>query len=262
MADEEAKEPVVGETNQNIFEILNRDKISGDERGDVNVPDDSEEVVMDVPPTDTLEKAKENPENPHVNDVKARQNSHVHFQNKHDSMHVDPPSVFIDRDRVDCASEIAENASDLSIPVSLSLCPLKSTAVTSVVSLPIREKSDLCISPESGSKRRRIQHDYRRLSSSGYLDDYEGGGRERFSAKINEPESPTTSPPKVKPLKLKVKQIVPPITVNLLNGTAQSPPPPGTSQQILAPGIESSCLLSRVNSLRRKSYWYNTSDMS
>ncbi|XP_067683905.1 uncharacterized protein [Haliotis asinina] len=40
--------------------------------------------------------------------------------------------------------------------------------------------SDSCVSPESG-KRRRIQHDYRRLSSSGYVDDYEAGKDQRFA---------------------------------------------------------------------------------
>ncbi|CAL1536587.1 unnamed protein product, partial [Lymnaea stagnalis] len=36
-------------------------------------------------------------------------------------------------------------------------------------------------SPE-GSKRRRIQHDYRRLSCSGYVDDYEKGKDTRFTS--------------------------------------------------------------------------------
>lgn len=34
---------------------------------------------------------------------------------------------------------------------------------------------------ETPAKRRRVQHNYRRLSSAGYVDDYDG--RERFSAK-------------------------------------------------------------------------------
>ncbi|XP_064633544.1 uncharacterized protein LOC135491523 [Lineus longissimus] len=138
-------------------------------------------------------------------------------------MHVDSNSATGDRDHVDSCPE---NLQTVSIPTEKS--PSKPTVVVSLPTLSSDDKTDiLCISPESG-KRRRIQHDYRRLSSSGYLDDYEGGGRERFSTKVpvlNEPESQmTTSPPKVKPLKLKVpKQMVPSITVNLLNGTAQNP---------------------------------------
>lgn len=37
------------------------------------------------------------------------------------------------------------------------------------------------VSPDSG-KRRRVQHDYRRLSSSGYVDDYETGKDSRFTS--------------------------------------------------------------------------------
>ncbi len=66
-------------------------------------------------------------------------------------------------------------------------------------------KVDSNISPDTPSKRRRVQHNYRRLSSSGYLDDYEG--RERFSGKnggdadastiimtMASPSSPNTKP--------------------------------------------------------------------
>jgi hypothetical protein len=56
--------------------------------------------------------------------------------------------------------------------------------------------SDPCISPDTG-KRKRIQHDYRRLSNSGYLDDYvcrEG----RFSATSDSDIGISPSPPKTK----------------------------------------------------------------
>lgn len=43
-------------------------------------------------------------------------------------------------------------------------------------------------------KRKRVQHDYRRLSSSGYLDDYETSRERRFSS-----DSETTSPGLIKP---------------------------------------------------------------
>ena len=43
-------------------------------------------------------------------------------------------------------------------------------------------------------KRKRVNHDYRRLSSSGYVDDYETG-RERFSSASDKEE---TSPPSTK----------------------------------------------------------------
>lgn len=55
---------------------------------------------------------------------------------------------------------------------------------------------DPCVSPES-NKRKRIQHDYRRLSNSGYLDDYvcrEG----RFSSTSESEAGVSPSPPKTK----------------------------------------------------------------
>lgn len=50
-------------------------------------------------------------------------------------------------------------------------------------------------SPESG-KRRRIQHDYRRLSSAGYVDDYEKGKDSRFSLTNDSDTSPVLSKPR------------------------------------------------------------------
>ena len=55
--------------------------------------------------------------------------------------------------------------------------------------------SDACQSPESG-KRRRVQHDYRRLSSSGYVDDYEKGKDSRFSLSSDSDTSPLASKPR------------------------------------------------------------------
>ena len=60
--------------------------------------------------------------------------------------------------------------------------------VTSATSSP-----DPSSSPEV-SKRRRIQHDYRRLSSAGYLDDYETRNQRRFSSESD----PSLSPSPVK----------------------------------------------------------------
>lgn len=45
-------------------------------------------------------------------------------------------------------------------------------------------------SPTTPTKRKRVQHDYRRLSSAGYVDDYERG-RERFSSDKEENSSPS-----------------------------------------------------------------------
>ena len=47
--------------------------------------------------------------------------------------------------------------------------------------------------PTTPTKRKRINHDYRRLSSSGYVDDYETG-RERFSSASDKEESSPTAP--------------------------------------------------------------------
>ena len=60
-------------------------------------------------------------------------------------------------------------------------------------------KGEPGISPDNPGKRRRVQHNYRRLSSSGYLDDYEG--KERFSGTTEADMSVNMSPssPKGKP---------------------------------------------------------------
>ena len=58
---------------------------------------------------------------------------------------------------------------------------------------PLTNSPDPCSSPEV-SKRRRIQHDYRRLSSAGYLDDYETRNQRRFSSESD----PSLSPSPVK----------------------------------------------------------------
>lgn len=62
---------------------------------------------------------------------------------------------------------------------------------------PTSSVQDLCPSPETG-KRKRIHHDYRRLSNSGYLDDYVRTER-RFSSTGESDASVSPSPPKVKP---------------------------------------------------------------
>ena len=64
--------------------------------------------------------------------------------------------------------------------------------------LPAVNVSDACQSPETG-KRKRIQHDYRRLSNSGYLDDYVSSRERRFSsASDNSDVNMSPSPPKNK----------------------------------------------------------------
>ncbi len=63
------------------------------------------------------------------------------------------------------------------------------------IKIPADSRADPCISPDYPGKRRRIQHDYRRLSSSGYADDYVGREK-RFSSDSEVSTSPT--PPKVK----------------------------------------------------------------
>ncbi|GAB1609887.1 uncharacterized protein LOC106867373 isoform X1 [Argonauta hians] len=66
---------------------------------------------------------------------------------------------------------------------------------------------DACPSPESG-KRKRIQHDYRRLSSSGYMDDYASGKERRFSSTSDSDVSSSPASPKPKTnLSSKVKMI-------------------------------------------------------
>ena len=70
-------------------------------------------------------------------------------------------------------------------------------------------KSELTISPETAGKRRRIQHDYRRLSSSGFVDDESDvTARERNSAADRVLDAGVLSTDsKVQPLKLKVIKV-------------------------------------------------------
>ena len=72
-------------------------------------------------------------------------------------------------------------------------------------------KCDPSISPENISKRRRVQHNYRRLSSSGYVDDY--GGKDRFCGTSESDMSLSPTPPKIKPvIKMKSPSRVKPET--------------------------------------------------
>ena len=97
--------------------------------------------------------------------------------------------------------------------------PVK-TIKLSPLCIPSERTSDSCISPDAPTKRRRIQHDYRRLSSSGYADDdYRSGKRERFSSTASatdESSEASISPPtpKVKPLKLKVPLVYTDLAAN------------------------------------------------
>ena len=60
-------------------------------------------------------------------------------------------------------------------------------------------KSDADASPtENSLKRKRVNHDYRRLSSSGYVDDVNCSKRECLSSVSGEIEASTVSPTKVK----------------------------------------------------------------
>ena len=94
--------------------------------------------------------------------------------------------------------------------------PVK-TIQLSPLCIPSERTSDSCVSPDAPQKRRRIQHDYRRLSSSGYADDYRSGKRERFSSTATDESSEASiSPPtpKVKPLKLKVPLVYTDLAAN------------------------------------------------
>ncbi|OWF42791.1 Round spermatid basic protein 1 [Mizuhopecten yessoensis] len=85
-----------------------------------------------------------------------------------------------------------------------------------IATIPTTHIPDPCVSPDTG-KRRRIQHDYRRLSNSGYLDDYVSSER-RFSSTSDSSEiSGSPSPPKQKPLQK---------PSNGMNGTTKVSPSP------------------------------------
>ena len=72
---------------------------------------------------------------------------------------------------------------------------------------PVARPADAVAPQESVGKRRRVQHDYRRLSSSGYVDDDYFGRERRFSS-TSESDAPGLSPtqPKSKSSKGKGSQ--------------------------------------------------------
>jgi len=105
------------------------------------------------------------------------------------------------------------------IPVSLSAIEscrrtendvhLSSTDVTAAVKMESRRRKRTGlrqpvapVNTETPAKRRRVQHNYRRLSSAGYVDDYDG--RERFSGK--DPIKNRLPPSKSKSVDSLVKQ--------------------------------------------------------
>jgi len=94
------------------------------------------------------------------------------------------------------AAHVAKEDQNKQSDRSLSLSPTDAKR-PKITSMPTTYIPDPCVSPDTG-KRRRIQHDYRRLSNSGYLDDYVGRER-RFSSTSDSSEiSVSPSPPKQK----------------------------------------------------------------
>lgn len=92
----------------------------------------------------------------------------------------------------------------------------------SLLKTPPDPKLDLSVSPETpGSKRKRVQHNYRRLSSSGYLDDYEG--KDRFTGSTAENDIVDPVSPKGKSPGAKIKPLGRGLTETMVNGVA-----PGT----------------------------------
>ena len=66
---------------------------------------------------------------------------------------------------------------------------------------PVGIKTDVSPSQATTGKRRRVQHNYRRLSSSGFADE-NSGKKEKFSNSASESElSMSPTPPKAKPTK-------------------------------------------------------------
>ncbi|KAL5013528.1 hypothetical protein ScPMuIL_007798 [Solemya velum] len=84
----------------------------------------------------------------------------------------------------------------------------ESKSLSSSLVLTSTHSSDQDASPDT-RKRKRIHHDYRRLSSSGYVDDYVGGKERRFSSTSESDVSLSPSPSKSKP---NINNITPPPT--------------------------------------------------
>lgn len=92
----------------------------------------------------------------------------------------------------------------------------ESKSLTSSMILPSTHVSEQDVSPET-RKRKRIHHDYRRLSSSGYVDDYVGGKERRFSSTSESDASLSPSASKPKPNN---NITLPPTSPNKSNGSS------------------------------------------
>ena len=85
------------------------------------------------------------------------------------------------------AHAVAQNQNKIS--------PHQKTPKLAPIKLSIEPKPDPCISPDYPGKRKRIQHDYRRLSNSGYVED---SVTKRFSSTSDSEVSTSPTPPKMK----------------------------------------------------------------
>ncbi|XP_076447356.1 uncharacterized protein LOC143284530 [Babylonia areolata] len=168
MADEETMEP---RSDENIFEILQKQTPSITQADDSRV---TAEVDNVCPCKSTTDIQAENRNLPGLQ---------FPVQSLQQMTDMEGPDLSPDMPGEDISSD-----SSPSEPKRPKL--LMPTANTQNCS-----NNDACQSPESG-KRRRVQHDYRRLSSSGYVDDYEKGKDSRFSLSSDGDTSPITPKPK------------------------------------------------------------------
>lgn len=175
MADEEAGHSRSDQTKDNIFDILQKQTSYATHNRDESISTVAESIEISKTAAEFRTERRNLP----------GLQFPLHLQ---DAMDMDKPEMCID-DAINIRNEMS--------PPEAKRLRLQVPSPT----IHNGNSSDACPSPES-SKRRRIHHDYRRLSSSGYVDDYEKSKDSRFalsndgdsSASSTKPRSNSSSP--------------------------------------------------------------------
>ncbi|XP_013416187.1 serine/threonine-protein kinase PRP4 homolog isoform X2 [Lingula anatina] len=178
------------ENNQNIFDIIQKENVTAKEN-------DAPEVDTSNKPATVVENKLSNA----ARDPKSFRNlpgQQCHFSTKDENK----PDESMDE--------------DTSSPEKGEVTPQRHSSTENQSSTGCSEpKTESPVTPDMG-KRKRTHHDYRRLSSSGYVDDTEGKEKFRPTSCSESELSPT--PPKVMPLKIKL-----PRADSLVNGVPGDP---------------------------------------
>lgn len=202
MADSGTKLSPRTESSQNIFEIMRNEENNTTE---IETPDKSaskDQETLAVTPVSALKRDSNSFRN-----LPGRFTTQTHVAMDSESD--------LQQHRDGCEQSATSELNLSQTPVKLNEDEMITVSVTVESKPPVTQESP--VTPESG-KRKRIHHDYRRLSSSGYVDDTEGKERYRSTSESDSTTvvSPVVSPPKVKPLKIKLPK---PTQDLMANGT-------------------------------------------